>query len=791
MTAKFLNNYPARNAVRIISQNRKFAIVISVLSLLGIPLAMGAVMISGYLESLDNKRNTDMYYGFESGPYIAIGAFCAGIAVFMGMFCAIRAFEEEWNKTRVDMLYALPLNGTQRFFSNYLGGFAMYAVPYIVSVLIGWIIMLIMLPLISSNFETWQAEELNEFYLYYFLGSLGLFVLMCMYYTIAAVCASCCGTLFENIYTNLLLNTLIPGTFAAVIAVVTDAVNGLDFDYSWEFIGYTSPIGGLIYLCYILIEKGIDTMDFSDYSDGYAGYGGSAETSGLIPAYLRWIVVILLLTAGLLVLAWKLYQHRKAEHVGKPFIYIWIYYVIITAVTVCILCISAAEDDAIFAVILFSAIVYFIMEVIRKRGFKKFWVSIVTYIVTVAVAIGGFFLTVSTECFGRTKYIPALATVTSAEISFNEHNGRSAYYRLTYKDKDTIQKIQEFHKNYFKNHDTLEKNLNALCKEYHYNLIYEGYDSYTDTYSEQDYTKFYTDDEDDEDIYYNCFYTTDLTINYHTIAGITIHRSYSVYPDEYFDLLKICIGTEPYTQANGNLMRNRLLNKIKKYSDKTHQYEYPFNASFTVEYFSNDSENSSQKIYISDSENTIRTFADIYQTDMQSLTFENFCKDRILGYIENMPVYESCTGTVAFLKDHGFTEFDFSQMLADSVRNSSAYQNLLSIRIYAPEEYKTGSLNYPFSLTGTNDNVIFKQTENAAYQDTLWFPDGVDMQTYCNALSQAVSQAREHYISTEPCYLLVVNGRNYLIPPESAEAVQKFIKHGSYYYRDGQIINTF
>ena len=149
MTAKFLNNYPAKNALRIINQNRRFFIVIGVLSLLGIPMMLFTALLDGYFETIESVRDDYEIY-FECGPYVVIGAFCAGVAVLMGMFCGIRAYEEEWNKTRVDMFYALPLNGTQRFFSNYAGGFLMYIIPYIMAVLIGWIIMLIMIPMITG-----------------------------------------------------------------------------------------------------------------------------------------------------------------------------------------------------------------------------------------------------------------------------------------------------------------------------------------------------------------------------------------------------------------------------------------------------------------------------------------------------------------------------------------------------------------------------------------------------------------------------------------------------------------
>ena len=767
MTAKFLNNYPARNALRIISQNRKFAIVTSILYLLGIPMIMFAGLTEGYLSAL-NAADKISGYSFNCEPYVFIGGFCAAIAVFLGFFCGIRAFEDEWNKTRVDMLYSLPLNGTQRFFSNYAGGFVMYSVPYVISVVIGWVILLIMLPMIQKmeTLSIEYTEDYKYFYLYYFLGTLGLFVLMCLYYTISAVCASCCGTLFENIYTNILLNALIPGTFAAVLAVITYNIDGLDFEYSWDFIGFMSPVGGLIYLCYLILDKGMDANYISNYDSTYCGYNEAPETQGLIPAYLRWIVCILLLTVALTVLAWKLYQHRKAEHVGKPFVYSWIYYIILTAITICILCISAAEDDFIIAVILFSAIVYFVMEVIRKRGFKKFWLSVVTYIVTVAVAFGGYILITVTDAFGRVSYIPALATVSSAEITFSGYGtGRSTSYDLTYKDRETLQKIQDFQKNYLRNHDSLTDELQKLSHDYHSQLYYD-YNSY-------DYSSSYSDYYDN----YNLFDPTSFTITYHTITGTNIHRSYSLYDDEYLEIMQICIGTDAFAEANARLLKNRLLSEIKEYNNQTHSYEYPANASLDIRYFySNDTE-STRRIYLTDAENTIKSLSAVYQKDLSALTFENYCTDEIIGYIQSLPVYESCSGTVSFLKERGFSEFSLTSALANQYSN----QNTLEIRIFAPENYRSGSLNYP-SCVFSSEHEMYLKENSESYQDIAMLLDSSVMTKYYPELMEMLSHARRHYISSEPCYLVYLNGYEFLIPEAYSDTVQNIIKLGDYHY---------
>ena len=778
MTAKFLNNYPAKNAVRIISQNRKFVIILSILSLLGIPMMMFTGLLEGYLETLDDVRNTYTNY-FNCGPYVAIGGFCAGIAVFLGMFCGVRAYEEEWNKTRVDMLYALPLNGTQRFFSNYAGGFVMYIVPYIVSILLGWIMLLIMIPMILS-LDNSLAEDVNQIYLYYFLGSLGLGVLMWMYYTISAITAGCCGTMFENIYTNLLLNLLIPGTFALVLGAVTEHVSGLDFEYSWDAIGYMSPIGGAIYIAYLISEKGLDADWGYSYSDSYHGYGGLPETSGFIPTYLRWIFTIIILTAGLTVLAWKIYQHRKAEQVGTPFVYKWIYYIILTAVTVCILCVAAFEDDFFIAAIIFSAIVYFIMEVVRKRGFKKFWLSAVTYVVTVVVAIGGYALAVMTDCFGRVNYIPPVGTIASVEITFdNQVSSSSSQYTLNYRDREMISKLRDLHKDYLDNHESLKEQLTELSEEYHYSLIYDyNYNNamINSSYSYDDYLdKAYS--HVDGSRYFSGGY---FTLTYHTIAGTSIHRSYDLYPDEYLNLMEICSGTEAYAEANGRLLKNRLMNEVRTYNNTTHEYEIPANTSFEINSSPVSRVSTTQKIFVNNTETSIQQLADSYQQDLQNLSFEHWGKDRIFGYIQNMPIYESCSNTLNLLKEWGFKEFSLNEILSFEMQGSSADSSLLEVQIYAPENYCTGSLHYPSWLAHPDATALFKK--QTAYEDVFTILYQSEMQKYYPEFTEILQYARPSYTSKERCYLLVINGAKYLIPEANSDAVEKLISKGSSYY---------
>ncbi len=437
--------FPFRNGLRVIKQNQKFAIVTCILELLGVPLIVASIM----LELIDETRRSEEYIHFvDTGNialYATIGGFCLTVSVIMGMFSAIHSFTELHSKPKVDMLYSLPLTGTQRFFSDYLGGLGFYGLPYLISCVIG----LIEIFLLGSfvNFDSSYIDDgvtLGMIAKYYLYATIGLFALMLMYFTLASLVTVCCGTLFESIYTNFLLNCLIPGAMAAVMAVVTSNT-GFEFEYLWQIIGYLSPIGGLIFLIYMMGNNMDDAM--SGYLHTYGlgdAYATQTKIHELFPTYIRWIFCILLITAVMLVGAWQLYKRRKAEAVGQPFVYIGAYYLMLTLVTVSILCLM--DVNVVGPALLFSAIVYFIMEVVRKRGFKKFWMSMITYVVTVGVTIGFFYLCVGTNMFGRVNYVPAPATVSSVQVEFTSKISNGYTVNLEYTDRDIIKAVTEQHK---------------------------------------------------------------------------------------------------------------------------------------------------------------------------------------------------------------------------------------------------------------------------------------------------------------------------------------------------------
>ena len=810
------NALPFRNALRVVSQNKKTTIVTCILQLLGIPLAMTATMLSLIADSHTYQDGAiyEILEDIHVEVYAAIGCMLAGAAIFMGMFIAINSFTEMHKKTKVDMLYALPLTGTQRFFSNYLGGCMMYIVPYIIAVILGWIAMFVFAP-----FVAWGSNYMGEFGSFgaflgevgklYAMGTVGMLLLMLLYFSLAVLVTVCCGTLFECIYTNILLNCLIPGTIALIIAVVTNAVD-LDFEYTWQIVGFMSPIGGLFYLVMLLSGE----LDDSLYSNAYTFKATQTISHEMLPSYIRWAFVIFLLTAALTAGAWLLYKRRKAEEVGKPFVYILAYYVMLTLGTMALLCIAGADDDFIGPAIFISAIAYFIMEVIRKRGFKKFWLSIVTYIATVTVSIACYGVIVSTDCFGRVNYVPAAIGVSSVRVEYNlnDEGYRGSGYQLEYTDREVINEIVKLHhdavdarKGEKTGHDYNEAankvNARMLAERwallsYDNSSVYNTASPYelhlpyslTDSYYGSDETKSESDWLDPNVTLPDCVegeycHTNYVQLTYYTLTGTTIHRSYNMTADEMQRLYSIVRGTELYANAMADGLSARLTNEYSEYNDKEKRVVLPENVRFSITNYGGDSRNdtSAHTVYLRSAAQRFAQLTEAYRNDLAGMTEENFRTSDVFGYICQIPVYECCTDTIALLKEFGLEGFTVADRYGfmDKERTIAAGEaGLIGLRIYAPENSRTESELYPHSSAG---DMYFKG--NGAYEDTIYASAGTDLEKSYPELHALMKAARRYYVSDGDCYVLFFNGASYIVPEADTALAEAVIAKGNNYMK--------
>jgi len=838
MTATFSSKaFPFRNGLRVIKQNQKFAIVTCILELLGVPLIVASIMLQLIRESRITEEYIDFLDTANTGLYAGIGSFCLTVSVIMGMFSAIHSFTELHSKPKVDMLYALPLTGTQRFFSDYLGGLGFYGLPYLISCIIGLAEIFLF-----GNFIDFDSSLIDEgltlgmITKYYLYATIGLFALMLMYYTLSALVTVCCGTLFESIYTNFLLNCLIPGAMAAVMAVVTSNT-GFEFEYLWQIIGYLSPVGGLIFLFYMLGDNLDDAMNGYLHTYGY-GEAHATQTTlhQLFPTYIRWIFCIFLITAIMLIGAWQLYKRRKAEAVGQPFVYVGAYYLMLTLVTVSILCLM--DVNVVGPALLFSAIVYFIMEVVRKRGFKKFWLSMITYVVTVGVTIGFFYLSVGTNLFGRVNYVPAPATVSSVQVEFSSKVYDGFEINLEYTDRDIIKAVTEQHKALVSVRKNDKKLISHNVANFAYNTMerqaaLSNYDI-NEKLREQKLMKLYYNQNNDEiylknagystgmpDYYYtgddrqgwdertwaqiatdpdkyefNYVDTTSLEITYYTITGSTIHRRYLITPDELIHFSEIFMGTSLYGEAMENLMNYRTEEQYSEYDNKVMSKFIPSTIQMNLYYdpeincnrYSNyESNKPSQSKRVNGGADALKHLASVYRQDIENTSPESMRTAKLFGMICGVPIYENYTNTIELLKSWGFTDFTLAQRYRTKALNeyNSYYNddvNFLSVRIYAPDSYSASSAEFPHATVGTcyvKDDAEDIPTYEDVYYDAV---NNTQLETSYPELYKLLEVAQPRYITTDTCYAVVVNGVWYIVPSEYSELAENVIKLGSHHF---------
>lgn len=800
------NALPIRNALRVVSQEKKMTIVSSILYLLGLPMAAGAAMMQLIAESHqhDNMEVWRVVRRSNTEIYAVIGCFLLAAAVFMGMFAAINSFTEAHKKTKVDMLYALPLTGTQRFFSNYAGGCLMYIVPYVISCILSWIIIFCMAPLVKWGYEVDVlsfGEFLGNIGKLVIMGMVGLLLLMLLYYSLSVLVTVCCGTLFESIYTNILLNCLIPGAAALIIGVVTNQLS-MDFEYSWYSIGFMSPIGGLIYMFLLLSGE----MDSGTHSTLYTFAASQTTSHDMLPRYFRWLLVILLLSAALTALAWFLYKRRRAEDTGKPFVYVLAYYLMLTLGTVSILSIAGFEDDFIGGAIIVSGIVYFIMEVIRKRGFKRFWLSVITYVATVGVTVGVFTLVIGTKCFGRMNYVPAAIGVSSVQLDYrySDNDYRDFSYDLEFTDREVINQVIALHHDMVEDRKGMEKSREtAVTKRLNQQMLDERWCSIS--YTGNDYfiqvpymeaTTFKDGRveilEKEEDPrgnipdgatgnYFQSFFSVGIT--YYTVTGSAVHRSYTITADELVRLLDITRGTKLYAQAVADGLNTRLESEYEEYDDDKGMRVMPDSVRFAMTNVPRDGggvERNEHATYLTDASAKFAQLVDAYRADLEEMTAADFRTAKVFGYVVQMPVYEKCTRTVALLKSFGIKEFSVPERYAFNDRQNSGgsnYSGHKNIRIYAPSDNRAVSELYPHS---TLTDIYIKDVE-PAYQDLLYFDERYDLKKICPELYALLGAARRSYIADEDCYMLMFGDDKYLIPAENADLVQKVIAKGDLY----------
>lgn len=702
----------------------KMAIIIGILHLAAAP----AVIIS-LIAGIYGKDPTAMVESFA-----VIGVITTAIAGFMGIFIAIDSFSCLHNKSVVDMRLSLPLTSAQRFFSNFLSGFAVYVVPFLAAQVISLLGMAYgFIFMEGRTFERqagYKGGELvyDEYECIYFREAMPMLLkliasgilVMLMLYTVTVLVTVCCGNKFESIAYTILINIMIPLTVYLVFQSMFQDLYGVDVsNIVMGIIMFTSPAGGIAAAVGMAV-------------------GSDSLVSNFSMNYLVWGICYFLITAGIGAGAFFLYKKRRAEQVSKPFVFKLLYYIISTAVIFCIYSVFYYDDIGIVPAILTTVIVYVILEVAANRGFRKIWLSLIKYAGVMAASVLIIFAAQETEGFGMVTRVPDISKVKYVELNYGgfygmlrlpyeyTNDGRVIDF-LEFNESENIETIISVHKNVISDENRIERSARP---------------------------------------------GNSVEIRYHLKSGGTMVRRYSNTPAEVAEMLGRLDLTDEYKTQLAEMYKNKILTAKNNYINmREYNPEYTSKLQFYLSEATQDYLGESDAILINKliDRDFFEQLAEAYAKDIMNITEENYYRSSAKniykfeirnGMSFELNVPETFGNTLELLEYFGFdiikkenlTDMELNKYFENAVPNRN-------VKMYTAEEWRELNdvpegipLHGKYCSTNGKDNVVIKADKD-----------------FCDL----VRAAEPMNIVPDNGYIIYVFGRTWAIPEELNGAAER------------------
>lgn len=695
-----------------ILENKKFLFIVSVLHLIGYPVI--AFTIRYYSEHPDN---TDESYAIASCIALAI-------AILSGAIIAISIFNYLYKKSTVDMNLSLPLTTRQRFLSEYFAGLTIYIVPAIIGGLIGTVILLT------------GKHELMEIVKYtIYIGSV-VIIGMILYYSLTVLILSCCGSLFETILSTLLINAMIPASiYLLSYTIISNDSFGLSSNSLFlNQIFISSPIGNAAFIIY-----------FFDNVNMY----GNVNTN----LYVHWLIPTLIFTVLIVLLSYFLYKKRKAEQVSKPYVYKFIYYAILFFVTFCIISIfkvstgssdytaqtdSTPIDASFFPAVMCSGIVFFIMEIISNRGFKKFWLSILKFAGTITCIYAVLLLCHATNGFGVNKYVPLESAVDTVNIDLDNYYGNTSIYNFSVTNKHTIHDVVSLH----------EK------------VIKEKYEDKNTSHKE------ISESELDQRIKNGALATynrKNISITYYLKNGSILTREYNVSDEQMEQLYASMMTGRDYAEYCYNKLSYSFAFRVE--NDK--------NARNIEIYNKINQKISTTKLTVDEFSKLIKA----YKNDIENMSADSFYTDKIIGTIDlEYPIRESFINTLNFLEEYCNISIDDFEVTSLGDNNAVAiFKDVVQIVTGNYDEYcyynsyaQSSKPSYTIlskyiSLCNNSPTSVAEYSRDSIVNEIVNKKEFIDL----------LNNASVYYDNDEIGGIIVVNNQILYLSPEYKERVEK------------------
>lgn len=655
-----------------ISGNKKQLIINIVLEILGLPVLSVIAILALYFENMEYTRY-DPGYAVEEAvmnaclPFGVLAIITIAISIFMGIVIALFHFSYLYKKTIVDMHYSLPLSNTQRFFADYLSGLTIYIAPAL-----GAIALSLIISGIGSIFV-----DLHEFWEYVpAMLKLCFIVIIAMIqiYSMSVFAITFCGSTFEAIFGIFAFIGMIPATIGCVwLAIAETSGFGMTDDAILmnNIFTSTSPFGAFSF--------------FVNYA-AEATYLGDSGFKYYTSLYIKWILITLVFNMLYTGVAYLLYRFRKAEDVSKPYVYKAYFYAIMTMAVFCILSLFITYNGFVVAGIVICAVGWFIMEVITRRGFKKFWTAPIGFAIAVVSVFAICQVCKVTDGFGASKHVPSVISIENVKVSSPLMNN---YTGTNFRDKDVIKATVELNK------EIIDRHFNP--DDYTYEPIPDN-DAVVTPYTNDSYIEF----------------------EYSTITGSTVKREYRINSGMLDNLTKAILLSDEYARCSASQI-----------GTTRNIYESPGESIVINRYSIEISDKRKSRIDSRNiTEQELEEIRQAYTKDMQAMTEDDLINGDVYCFIDNYWVLESFENTIAVLNDPTSEKFVqiavvpmvidpvFSTDVKNYIENDNSTSYYPNTDKYEPTKSETITNVYPqYSyndltgikvslLTSGNDDVI-------------------------------------------------------------------------------------
>lgn len=735
--------------------DKKLFIILAILHLIAAPAVILAMIISVYT----GQRDID--------AYAVIGTMTTALAGFLGIFPAVNSFSCLHNRSVVDMRLSLPLNAKQRFFSNYFSGLFTYVAPFlgaqVVSLLLTGYGLIFMegrtfYHEYTANGRPVKVPFICDYFSY--AAPILLKLILCgllamlMLYTMTVLITVCCGSKFESIAYTILVNVLLPLTVVSITFSIFDGLYGISPEIPMLKIISFISVAGAIFVA----------ADWS--AGGELFYRNEAWLN-----YGVWAVVYLLIIAAVCALAYFLYRKRRAEQVSKPFVFKLAYYVTITCAMFCMISLIAEDGDiGIIPTIIITAIAYMIFEVVTNRGFKRFWLSIIKYAVTVIAAVCIVAVGITTGGFGMVTRIPSADLVASVEIGGDALGGTNGLFSHSFRhDNFYGDSYSASNGEYFEGiYDPI-----VFTDKETIGIIVDAHRAAVDYYSEhEDYYK----------IVNRAPGSGSISIRYHLAGGAVMDRTYNYYGPAAQEIISRLDLTEEY--------KTNIAERYKKYIAEVPKLYEAEIAYMKEKREKADYGDGRRRVY----ETTVRSvilnretagisieslgrrgfydqLAEAYSKDIMAITEENYyysdkhniwrvnlTGDMNMGYASIM-VPESFVNTVELLE-----YFDFDLERIEEASDEEIVRILMdsasSVRLVSAKKYRRECMLEEDAWFSLKDFPTFYLDEYHVYE-------------YGGDMTALVRGLLPMHITEDNGYIISVYGRAYTVPSELADIAER------------------